>query len=316
MKVSVAIPAYNCAATIQATLESVLQQTAPPDEILVLDDGSTDNTASVVNSYRPRVTLFQQKNSGAACARNALCERAQGDLIAFIDSDDIWNPSYLEVQRRLFRNYPNAVAFFTGHVNFVGHGNYQWDTNSLDAGSSVELIDPLDFFERYNRATGPFASMSYCCVPKRALMQIGNKPFCEKVSGVEDSYLFYLLALSGPVVYASKPLVAYRITDESLSANHLKTFRVWVHVFELLQGRYRKLSDANLSRAFGMAFASKRRFYAKLLMGAGKTSEARRQLQCSLGNTCNPVSIVKSLAWLLLTYIPVELQPKWRSSHR
>jgi glycosyltransferase involved in cell wall biosynthesis len=124
MKVSVVIPTYNSAATIQATLDSVLRQTVSPEEILVLDDGSTDNTFSLLNSYKPRITVFQERHKGASSAYNALCERASGDHVAFLEHDDIWHPNYLEVQLKLFKDYPNGVAFRVGHVNFYGYGNH------------------------------------------------------------------------------------------------------------------------------------------------------------------------------------------------
>ena len=127
VKITVAIPTYNSTATIRSTLESVLAQTARPDEILVLDDGSTDDTISILESYKPRVALFRQENQGVAGTRNALCARASGDLIAFLDHDDIWHPSYLEVQRYFFVEYSEAAAFFTAHVNFNGYGSYEWN---------------------------------------------------------------------------------------------------------------------------------------------------------------------------------------------
>ena len=198
MRITVTIAAYNAAATIRATLDSVFRQTVPPDEILVVNDGSTDDTPSILNSYQPRLTVFAQENKGLSGARNVLCKQAQGDLIAFLDSDDIWHPRYLEVQRSLFNDYPNAVAFFTGHVNFGGQEDYLWDDEPSDEASSrVELIDPVSFFKRYSRATGPFASPSYCCVPKRALMEIGEEPFDPSMRVCDDAYIFYLLALPG-----------------------------------------------------------------------------------------------------------------------
>ena len=277
MKISVVIPAYNSVAYIQATLDSVLRQTVPPDEILVLDDGSTDNTVAILKSYKPHITVYQQENKGVASARNVLCQRAQGELIAFLDSDDIWHPNYLEAQRRLYGEHPNAVALFTGHVNFYGHDNYQWHSNPFDRSSVVELIEPLSFFKRYNEATGPFASMSYCCVSKRILKRIGEEPFNAALNIAEDSYFLYLLALQGPVVYNPVALAAYRIRKESLSSNRLWTYESLVRAFELLEERFRNAEDAEYSKAFEIAFASKRRQYAKSLMGAGKVSEARTQ---------------------------------------
>lgn len=315
MKISVLIPTYNAAAFIQATLDSVLRQTVPPDEVIVLDDGSTDNTVSILNSYNPRITVYQQENKGVYSAHNKLFELAQGELIAFLDHDDIWHPSYLEVQSRHFREYPDAVAMFTGHVNFYGYGNYQWGT-PLDKPSIVELMTPITFFRRYNKATGPFASMSYCCVPQHALRKIGSEPFNTSLKSAGDTYLFFLLATLGPIIYDPMPLVAYRFINNSVSDNRLRSLGYHVHLFELLEDRYGQLSDVNLTKEFRIAFASKRREYAKILMGANKVWEARRQLFLSLRNIGNPISISKSLALLFLTFMPAILQPTWPPSHR
>jgi glycosyltransferase involved in cell wall biosynthesis len=319
MKITVLIPAYNAEATITETLNSVLSQTRPADEIIVLDDGSTDRTPLLVSSYGRQVTLFRQKNAGVASARNVLCRLASGELLAFLDHDDVWHPNYLELQQKLFQDYPDAGAFFTGHVDFNGCTNYVWKRDPVDFLSdflsAVELLDPLEFFERYNRATGPFASMSYCCVPKCVVTEIDCEPFC--VSGVDDSYFCDLLALLGRrVVFAPIPLVGYRLTTSAQSENHLNTFRLWVTAFQLLEGKYRKAANAHLLEAFEIAFASKRRQYAKLLIGAGNVCEARNQIFGSLRDSCDPLSLAKSIALLLLSYMPSQVQPSWPSSHR
>jgi glycosyltransferase involved in cell wall biosynthesis len=315
MKISVTIPTYNSTATIRSTIESVLRQTVEPDEILVLDDGSSDDTCSVVESYAPRVTLFRQKNQGVAGARNGLCARASGDLIAFLDHDDIWHPSYLEVQRGLFVENLNAAAFFTAHMNFTGYGSYDWDNAAPNQPPKAELLDSLSFLKRYNQTTGPFGSMSYCCVPKHVLTEIGSEPF--RLSGVDDSYLCTQLPLLGrAVVFMPLPLVAYRITREAQSTNKLKAFAQWVEIFRILEPRYQQIADRELRDAFEIAFASKRRSYARLLMGAGEKSEARQQLRESLSNSPDPISRSKSLALLTLTHMPLALQPRWPSSYR
>ena len=314
MKISVVIPTYNSAATIKAALDSVLRQTVQPDEILVLDDGSTDNTLALLESWRPRVTIMQQENRGVAQTRNRLCQMAGGDLVAFLDHDDLWHPGYLEAQRRQFEQFPAAVAFFTGHVNFSGHDGYNWDELPAPADTAAELIEPLSFFKRYNQTTGLFASMSYCCVPKKVLAAMGDEPF--RVSGVDDSYLCNVLSLFGPVVYAAVPLVAYRVTNGAQSADRLKAIALWVEVFRILEGRFRAEANAGLRRAFRLAFAAKRRQFAKILMGAGRISEARSQIRQSLGNGVHPLSLGKSLGLLLLTYFPAGLQPVWPSSCR
>jgi glycosyltransferase involved in cell wall biosynthesis len=291
-----------------------MRQTVAPDEIVVLDDGSTDNTVSILESYGPKINVVRQKNQGVAVARNALSKLARGNLAAFLDHDDLWHPNYLEVQRTLFEQYPQCVGFFTGHVDFYGYGDYDWDRIPNDMQFDVDLIDPLSFFQRYNRTTGPFGSMSYCCIPKQVLNRIGCSPFC--VNGVDDSYLCSLLALLGPVVYVPMPLVAYRITNEAQSTNKLKALKLWVKVFELLQERYRNQPDRKLFEAFTIAFASKRRQYAKLLLKAGRTVEARRQFRYSLRSATSKAEMAKSLAWLFVTFMPDRFQPKLAPSYR
>ena len=314
MKVSVTIPAYNCAATIRATLDSVLRQTSAPDEILVMNDGSTDETLAILESYKDRIKVFSQPNRGVASARSALVALATGDLIAFLDSDDLWHPKYLEVQRDLSQAYPKAVAFFTGHLNFHGYGDCEWDDQAVQTNHEPELMRPPRFLERYHRYPNCFASPSFCCVPKSVLREIGEidgAPFCAEVSGADDFYLLHMLPLLGPVAYDPSPLAAYRVTYGGLSAQRLKLTARAVRAMELVEHRYRGRPTDELSGVFSLFFASKRREYARVLMGAGETHDARKQLRRSLRNASNPSSFAKSLVWLFLTYVPGPLQPTW-----
>jgi glycosyltransferase involved in cell wall biosynthesis len=294
------------------TLDSVLGQTLPADEILVLNDGSTDETPAILESYKPRIEVVHQQNSGVACARNALYHRSSADLLAFLDSDDLWHPRYLQCQHELFRSYPSAVAIFTGHLDFRGYGSFEWDGEPNQP--NVKLLDPITFLRQYNNATGPFASMSYCCIPRAVLERLGEEPFHPALSSVEDSYLCTQLPLLGSVVYNSAPLVAYRQTGESISVNRVKTFGLWVQVFEILKDRYRGVTD--LRDAFQLASALKRRCYGKVLMGAGKSHDARRQFWIAATESFDAVSFAKSLSLLLLTYMPGALQPTWPPSYR
>lgn len=316
VKISVVIPTYNSARTVSQALGSVWRQTLPPDEILVLDDGSTDETVSILRSYKSQITLFEQKNQGVAAARNALCRQSSGDLIAFLDHDDIWHPRYLEFQRSLFQNFGKEAAFFTGHVDFRGYGDYFWNDGLTCETPGAELISPVQFVKRYNSNTRHFASMSYCCIPKSILQEIGEEPFCVTASGADDFYLFNLLPLCGSIVYSSVPMVAYRIISEAQSENRVKGLGLSVHALEVLEGKYEELGSPELQRAFRTALASRRRQYAKYLMGAGNVYQARNQICKSLRSSIRPASVVKSAALLLLTYLPSPAQPGWPSNSR
>jgi glycosyltransferase involved in cell wall biosynthesis len=314
MKISVVIPTYNSAAFIGTTLESVLNQTLPAKEILVLDDGSTDDTVAILRTYEPRIKVLQQKNQGVAAARNVLAREATRDLVAFLDHDDLWHPGYLEAQWQLFMKYPDVVAGFTGHVDFQGAGIYQWNDEPIDDPIEAQLLPPLKFFERYSEATGLFGSMSFCCVPKHVLKEMGDEPF--RISGADDCYLNMRLPLMGTVVYKPSLLVAYRFTQGAQSGNRLKNKTLILKVFELLHERYCTQKDSSLRRAFEGSFALSKRGYGKLLMGARKAPEARRQFKEAMKISHCPASKSKSFALWLMTFLPTPAQPAWPTAER
>ena len=107
--VSVVIPAYNSDEYISRTLDSVLNQSLPADEIIVIDDGSTDNTQQIVQKYLDKVTYLYQQNAGASVARNAGIIAAKGKWIAFLDSDDEWTPNKLQLQVENLKRNPDLV---------------------------------------------------------------------------------------------------------------------------------------------------------------------------------------------------------------
>lgn len=111
--VSVVIPTYNRAHLIIETLESVFAQTYTDYEVIVVDDGSTDNTEEVLAPYRDRIRYIKQKNAGASVARNRGIVSAQGEYVTFLDSDDIWFPEKLEKQVRFFEQH-NHCSFLCG----------------------------------------------------------------------------------------------------------------------------------------------------------------------------------------------------------
>ena len=132
MKISVTIPTFNRAHLIGHAIDSVLAQTYADVEIIVIDDGSTDNTADVVAKYGDRVRYYRQPNGGLGAARNAGLDRATGDVIAFLDSDDYWFDFKLSLQADLMTKRPDIDFVFTefsilkddGRV--VPHGSRTW----------------------------------------------------------------------------------------------------------------------------------------------------------------------------------------------
>ncbi|WP_040630462.1 glycosyltransferase family 2 protein [Fortiea contorta] len=116
--VSVVIPAYNYAKYLAKTLDSVFAQTYRPIEVIVVDDGSTDNTAEIVRAY-PEVRYFYQSNQGVSVTRNVGIAAAQGEFIAFIDGDDIWKPHKLSLQIAYMLEHPDIGITGTRAENFL-----------------------------------------------------------------------------------------------------------------------------------------------------------------------------------------------------
>lgn len=106
--ISVIIPVYNSERYLTEAIESVLRQSVPPQEIIVVDDGSTVETTSVINNFSNKVRYVYQKKSGVAAARNRGLELSKGDLIAFIDADDIWLKNKIELQLHLIHQNPKV----------------------------------------------------------------------------------------------------------------------------------------------------------------------------------------------------------------
>lgn len=120
---SVVIPLYNKELYIQRTIHSVLAQSHQNFEIIVVDDGSTDKSLQIVNSFNDeRIKVVKQKNQGVSVARNTGIKEARHDFIALLDADDEWKKMYLEEISKAICNHPDYIAYATGHVRFK-HGS-------------------------------------------------------------------------------------------------------------------------------------------------------------------------------------------------
>ncbi len=106
--ISCVIPVFNGECYLGETIDNVLQQTLPPFEVIVVDDGSTDNSAKIADAFGPPVRRVFQSNQGHGAARNLGLQHAKGDLIAFQDADDLWHPEKLERQLRFLQQHPGA----------------------------------------------------------------------------------------------------------------------------------------------------------------------------------------------------------------
>lgn len=148
--VSVVIPAYNAGGFIRRTIDSVLSQTYTDRELIVVDDGSTDNTSEVVKSYGAKVRYIHQDNAGDGPARNTGIRAAKGDWIAFLDHDDEWLPRKLELQMDLLKRNPR--------LRWCGTNYYKSCLDRRDAVGDIEALKNKlaghDCFDNFFTAVG------------------------------------------------------------------------------------------------------------------------------------------------------------------
>lgn len=207
--ISVVIPLYNKAAEIEATLRSVLCQTLPPREIIVVDDGSTDGSAEIVERVAPSaVTLVRQANGGVSAARNRAMRIASGRWVALLDGDDLWCPDHLACLASLIGRYPDCGACGTGFYVESGGRRTAGDTPRNGGGGIV------DFFRE---------SMSrYVLIPSATALrrdlalELGGFP--EGMRMGEDQYLWTKIARSAPVAFSPKPTAVYSRSASNRSA--------------------------------------------------------------------------------------------------
>lgn len=154
--VSAIIPAYNAADTLARALDSVLAQTYPHLEIIVVNDGSTDDTERIVTENYPQVRYHRQENRGLAATRNVAAGLARGEVLAMLDSDDAWLPSKIERQLQVLADHPEAqaVSCHRCRVKVDAAGRELWRGASRHADGAVQEIG---FFEELwgNKVCGP-----------------------------------------------------------------------------------------------------------------------------------------------------------------
>ena len=208
--VSAVIPVYNSSAFVAAAIESVYAQTALPGEVIVVDDGSTDDTPAVLRQFegRPGFVLVRKANGGEASARNAGVERATGVYIAFLDHDDLWQPEKLE--RQLAQFDPAWGMSFTA---------YEQMTNSHSELVVYQTWDPDPrVVRRLLERSSAIKTCSTTLVRRAALKRV--PPF-ESVVPHGTDYLMWLrfVAAGNKVGYLPEPLTLYRWHGDNLS-NH------------------------------------------------------------------------------------------------
>ena len=201
--VSVCIPLYNKRDHIAAALRSVYAQTRAALEVIVVDDGSKDDSAAIVAREFPQVRLFQQANGGVSAARNQAVSLARGNYVAFLDADDYWSPHVLMEFEMLAHRYPESGALACAYQYRDGEGRF--GQPKIRAASSWGVLE--SYFESAGRGDLPFCASSVA-VSRALLSRIGGFPVGEPMG--EDQDLWARIALNSTIAYSPRRLAVYR----------------------------------------------------------------------------------------------------------
>ena len=207
--ISIVIPLYNKASTIQYTISSVFLQTIQDFELIIVDGNSTDGSFGIVAKINdPRLLLFKQLGKGISNARNQGVEKARADIVAFLDADDTWEPNFLETILQLAEKYPNAGMYGTAFS--VCKNNNPLRTVVLDTEETGALIS---YFSEFTDAGHPIIITSAFAVRKSSFLAVGG--YSETLRVGEDHDLFGKLALQYPVAYSPKVCSCYNLASEN-----------------------------------------------------------------------------------------------------
>jgi glycosyltransferase involved in cell wall biosynthesis len=223
--VSVIIPAYNVAEFIGEALDSVLAQTFTDYEIIVINDGSPDSEAleRVLAPYLSRIVYLKQENRGVSAARNTGINAARGSLLAFLDADDTWLPSYLEIQVARIQADPTIDVLYPNVIMFGG---------SSEDGEEFMTICPSSGEVTFERLLSQDCNVSNCSIARRDTI-IHAGLFDEALRSVEDFDLWLrVVKRGGRIAYHRDVLARYRRRSGSLTADPIRLSENVIRVLE------------------------------------------------------------------------------------
>lgn len=202
VKVSVIIPNYNYGRFLAAALESVFAQTHAAHEIIVVDDGSTDDSLAVLARYAERVQVIQQRNRGVGVARNVGVAAASGELIAFLDADDYWLPEKLALQVARFQAQPTVGLVHCGarYVDAAGAALAE-DLTGREGWVAEDLLHIRPVI---------VAPGSSALIPRTVFQALGGFRTEQELPSAEDWEFCFRLAARYEIAFVAQPLLCYR----------------------------------------------------------------------------------------------------------
>jgi glycosyltransferase involved in cell wall biosynthesis len=302
--VSAVIPVFNCAEFLKRSIDSALAQTHRNMEVVVVDDGSTDDSALVLASYLDSIKAVRQENAGPSEARNNGVRHASGNFLAFLDGDDLWDPRKTEIQLAALKAHPTAVAIYCDHRSIDAHDQVLGPTGALEHPRSSGRI--LEDLIRGQRIKSP----SLVMVRRDAFEAVGG--FDPVLRYSEDYDLWLKLAMRGPILYQLDTLASYRVHGGNVSlgpGRELKECVGNMHALEKLASSKAGIETATQRLARARLFATAMDL-GWILRHAGDGRKAMSAYQRALA--LNPVSSKAWAGWLsaLAASLKLPMGPK------
>jgi len=209
--VSVVIPNYNYAQYLREAIDSALAQTYAKIEVIVVDDGSTDGSKGILESYGDKIAAIFQQNQGVSAARNNGISLAEGEFFAFLDADDVWLPEKIEKQIAEFQNNEDLGLVHVGVVEIDENG--EPGKQRLDGGSGSAVSRNLLLFS----GEGILGGGSGAVITRKAFDMVGG--FDERLSTSADWDFFYQISSRFEVSFVPEILLKYRVHNSNMHAN-------------------------------------------------------------------------------------------------
>lgn len=243
MKISVVIPAYNRGKYLIRCLDSIVRQSLAPFEIIVVDDGSTDDTVEVAKNYHSDLVrvIELEMNCGAQHARNVGIQEAKGDWIAFMDSDDEWLDTKLEQQAKAIER-TNCSLCAGGAWVKSPNKEYKWLCEGESGYSYSSVLSLQTYF-----------LFPTILIKRECLLKIG--PLDENLPAYQELDLAIRLSKEYQVEYIREPLFVYHIHDNTISKNKEKSIRAREYLFHKYNSEIEKVGGNKAVAAWYRAFA-------------------------------------------------------------
>ena len=308
--VSVIIPTYNRAHCVGEAIDSVLAQDPPADEVIVIDDGSTDATPDDLGAYGDRITVIRQENAGSGAARTAGLRHARCDWITFLDSDDLWYPGRLSLLHRDLAEEGNRdiVMHFADHrMTGTGYTHEFFDLRNIHIpeGSTVRVNDALPH---------ALAGLHLNSLAVRADVAKKTKGFPKELTIQQDGYFFCAVALHGAALFSRTTVAEVRRIPGDTMANVELNRRDPLKARQIAQLRLDMVSDLSMSaeqRRYVQRNASGHLFkLAQAEFDAGKGTPRRHLLRMARTHPSPLIGWLKALPPLVLGGVGYRLVPQ------